>query len=434
MELEFKDAFWGGNFISNAGYEAIIQRLNDGRRTCKDMEELFKMRASAEEKYGKELVAISRKVGGFYEICTLRTSIDEMKTQMETIGNLHIHLSGLLKEEAKRIEQFREKQKEQRKKVFLKNATFQNAFKVAIDIYFFLPPQLEFIIEKVQKNKASFYKKTIDSERHYEQRCREADEAEQTADKMRNASTATPKQIEKLSNKSKMCREAAEEAERQYKSNIDQLDQIRQEWELTHSNTCEVFQQQETERLKAMRNGLWQHCNHLSTQCVKADECYEGVRQILEKCDIIADMNSFVGFKGTGTNRPAPIEYQNYYERDPTEVRNGSMGLVGGVMKKFSTLLQGNSLAGSTLSVHKDPIADSGDDYEDVYSDPLKIQGPQTSEQYKALYEYVAQRADELSMSVGDAVLVIERGQDGWWMVRLYGQTGLVPGSYLAKE
>ncbi|XP_037109120.1 proline-serine-threonine phosphatase-interacting protein 1a isoform X2 [Syngnathus acus] len=409
MELEFKDAFWGGNFNSNLGYEAIIQRLNDGRRTCKDMEELFKMRASAEEKYGKELVAISRKVGGFYEICTLRTSIDEMKTQMEMIGNLHIHLSGLLKEEAKRIEQFREKQKEQRKR-------------------------LEFIIEKVQKNKVSFYKKTIDSERHYEQRCREADEAEQTADKMRNASTATPKQIEKLSNKSKMCREAAEEAERQYKSNIDQLDQIRQEWELTHSNTCEVFQQQETERLKAMRNGLWQHCNHLSTQCVKADECYEGVRQILEKCDIIADMNSFVGIKGTGTNRPAPIEYQNYYERDATEVRNGSMGLVGGVMKKFSTLLQGNSLAGSSLSVHKDPIADGGDDYEDVYSDPLKIQGPQTSEQYKAMYEYVAQRADELSMSVGDAVLVIERGQDGWWMVRLYGQTGLVPGSYLAKE
>ena len=36
------------------------------------------------------------------------------------------------------------------------------------------------------------------SKRFYEQRCREADEAEQTAEKSGNAPTATPKQIEKV--------------------------------------------------------------------------------------------------------------------------------------------------------------------------------------------------------------------------------------------
>lgn len=40
------------------------------------------------------------------------------------------------------------------------------------------------------------------SKKSYEQRCKEADEAEQTAEKMSNATTATPKQIEKVNLKS----------------------------------------------------------------------------------------------------------------------------------------------------------------------------------------------------------------------------------------
>ncbi|XP_020495146.1 proline-serine-threonine phosphatase-interacting protein 1 isoform X1 [Labrus bergylta] len=415
--LMFKDAFWGADFTCHTGYEALIQRLQDGRQMGKDVEELLKMRALAEEKYGKELVIIARKAGGHTEISTLRASFEQLKTQIENIGNFHIHLSNILKEEVKKIETFRERQKEQRKK-------FQS------------------IMEKVQKKKVTWYKKTMESKKNYELRCREADEAEQGAEK----ATVTSKNADKVRHRAKQYRQTANEAEKLYSNNVEQLESIRQDWEETHRSTCEVFQQLEGDRISMLRYSLWDQCNHFSMQCVKDDEFHEEVRKLLEQCDITTDNNCFIEMKGTGSRPPEPIVFENYYKRDISRDSNGQVHFEerGGDTMRFSEGLLASS---GTISVdsleNASPTVTSIGEVEssdDGYAPLPGLQraAPLDTEQadgdiYVALYEYAAREGDELSVSTGDMVRVLEQGEDGWWTVERNGLSGLVPGNYLRK-
>ncbi|XP_012313114.1 proline-serine-threonine phosphatase-interacting protein 1 isoform X5 [Aotus nancymaae] len=346
---------------------------------------------------------------------SLRASFDSLKQQMENVGSSHIQLALTLREELRSLEEFRERQKEQRKKY-------------------------EAVMDRVQKSKLSLYKKAMESKKTYEQKCRDADDAEQTFERI--SANGHQKQVEKSQNKAKQCRDSAAEAERVYRQSIAQLEKVRAEWEQEHRTTCEAFQLQEFDRLTILRNALWVHSNQLSMQCVKDDELYEEVRLTLEGCSIDADIDGFIQAKSTGTEPPAPVLYQNYYDREVTPL-TGSPGIQPscGMIKRFSGLLHGSpkttSLAASAGKASTETLTPTPEQNEGVYA-AIAVQETQgnsasPAQEYRALYDYTAQNPDELDLSAGDILEVILEGEDGWWTVERNGQRGFVPGSYLEK-
>ncbi|XP_032070385.1 proline-serine-threonine phosphatase-interacting protein 2 [Thamnophis elegans] len=286
-ETLFKDNFWTTDLISTAGYDSIVQHLNDGRKNCKEFEDFLRERASVEERYGKELISLSRKKPcGQTELNTLRRALEVFKQRVETVGQVHMQLAQNLREEAKKTGGFQRQAKLHRKKI-------------------------ELIMDAIHKNRNLQYKKTLEAKRLYEQRCRDKDEAEQAVH--RSSNLVTPKQQEKLFVKLAQAKTALEDSDRMYQNNVNALEKIREEWQNEHMKSCEFFESQECERINYFRNAMWLHINQLSEGCVKNDDNYEEIRKALEQCSIANDIESFVHIRKTGSLPPVPVVYENYY-------------------------------------------------------------------------------------------------------------------------
>uniref|UniRef100_A0A8C5P6R2 Proline-serine-threonine phosphatase interacting protein 2 n=1 Tax=Leptobrachium leishanense TaxID=445787 RepID=A0A8C5P6R2_9ANUR len=301
----YKDNFWSEDVISTAGYDMLINHMNNGRKNCKEFEDFLKERAVIEEKYGKDLVNLTKKKPcGHTEINTFKRALDVFKQQIDNVGQCHIQLAQTLREEARKMEEFRERQKMERKKI-------------------------EAAMDAIHKQKQMQFKKTMDSKRSYEQKCREKDDAEQAVNRSKNTGT-TNKQHEKMFAKLAHSKVSAEDSDKTYQQNISLLERLRVDWQKEHISACTFFENQEWERVKCFRNAVWMHVNQLSQQCVTSDVMNEEVRKALEFCVIEKDIEYFTEIHKTGIHPPVPVLYENYYntQRSAPPPRNHGLPLI----------------------------------------------------------------------------------------------------------
>jgi len=364
MQENFVDHFWGSEFNSTTGFEALTQRMKQGKQTLTDFTEYVKKRSQIEQRYGKEMCQLANSMIGRDEFGTLHNGLEVLQSETLEIGKVSIYYSEIMLDTIERtVREFRDVQRESRKKI-------------------------EDGVRKSIKHKKTSYDHMLKCQATYQKACIDSDKSSEL---LQQNMTQPSKKVEDLKQKMKRARQVAETSDKEYSESVSQLEEAKVMWEKEYTSYCQAMQTLEEARIAKLRSALWYYTNTCSTCLVEIDSHHEEVRKTLERCDITHDVNTFIKQHKTGRQKPASIPYENFYKSDV-----------------------------------KIPLA------ENTPTENHRA-GPVTPyERVVALYDYVAQGPEELSLAQGDLLVVLEKIDEVWWYGKhKNGSTGVFPASYV---
>lgn len=380
---------------------------------CKDFEEYMEKRARIEKDYGESLVRLAKNSSGKDEVGTLRESWDQMKHETESSGRIHLGLAQKILDEIHHtVKEFREQQREIRKKS-------------------------EDTVKRAAQYKKTSYNKSNTLKATYENKCKDADRADENNSRLHSNPQAKAKELTQSAKKMEVTKQAANNADLTYQESIRVLEEARVLWEREMELLCKQFQELEEQRIAYIRHQMWTFCNLCSQATVQVDESCEKVRKSLEKCDVDADIDLFVNEKSTGSGRPQAIPYINFYH--PTDNLGGSGIRVGGAVsmnppthqpKEFPPLppapMDSGDMGDSAVYSSINEAVDTSQLVEDGY-----YATPKATDKAVVLYDYEAQGEQELDLNEGDIVTIVSKEDDVWWCGHIGGKQGMFPSTYV---
>lgn len=398
--VSFADSFWDTDITGSTGWDILCRRTRDGRKVCSEAAHYFKARAKAESDYSKALSNLTKKTNGKEETGILGQGWRGLKTQTEDIARAHQEASEHFNGLAEELTRFGED---------------QNKSKQAI----------EDNVKKGMANKKAEFEKTMHNKKNYEQKCRDYDAAVESHRTLTQTVTVTKKELEKAQNKEEKCKSSRDNADLAYKSSVENLEAARKSWEALVEQACKDLEALEVSRMQTVRDKIWKSTNVDSLTCVRHDDCVEKVRDILEKCDVFKDLQDFIETNKTGSQRPAPVEYENYYKETPT-------------LKNINNRppMRPPQIPAPQLPPHNTtPYVTAHIDDGAYASVDISAGQPNTSKVFlKIVCSHMATGPSELSVKEGDIVELVNK-RDNLLTVKLQNQrrVGIIPASCATK-
>ena len=83
----------------DAGVGPLLDRMQNAKTTCDELKAFYNARAALEDEYARKLLALCRKPLGSGETGTLRTSLDVLRGEVESMGKQHALTASQMKSE-----------------------------------------------------------------------------------------------------------------------------------------------------------------------------------------------------------------------------------------------------------------------------------------------------------------------------------------------
>ncbi|KAI3317730.1 hypothetical protein HD806DRAFT_514122 [Xylariaceae sp. AK1471] len=326
VALSFANNFWGKD---DAGVGPLLDRMASAKQTSDELRSFYGARASIEDDYARKLMSLCRKSLGSHEMGSLKTSLDTVRGEVESMAKQHAGIAAQMKSELEEpLAAFAGGMKERRKII-------QNTVEKLLKV-------------KIQQTNA--VNKTRD---RYEQDCLRI--------KGYLAQGHMVMGQEERKNKAKLEKTqislATSNAE--YESAVKALEDTTARWNREWKAAADKFQDLEEERLDFTKSSLWTFANLASTVCVSDDASCEKIRLSLEKMDVEKDILHFINERGTGQEIPDPPKYINFCRGDVddhrSEVSEDDNYSVAQFPRSINPAFRTSSPQPSTYESHHDP-------------------------------------------------------------------------------
>ncbi|KAL7668229.1 hypothetical protein ACOME3_008940 [Neoechinorhynchus agilis] len=415
------------NFWEINRYRFAVKRIDDGYRRCSDLTSFLQDRSDCEKSFARQLRSCSRR---WAEILQLERGAECGSTlnawtaflsETDRTAEIHATIADRLREVVEHVKAW---QKNNYNRGMISNRTVR---------------EYDDEFKKAQKSWAKIYTRMMKCKKDYYSACKAMKTAENQKDAIdRQIQSSSGTQQSNLDARRKILerleRSVKEKSscEQKYRSSIEELEHLMPLYIEQMSTVFEKTQTFERERLRFFKEVF--KGTHTSLDISKSAELaaiYDELSICIDGADAEADIDWWARTYGAKMpmQKPQFIEFvENPNNLVPIcRKTNPAPPHPGPARIGFTRIMDQISLAdynSSTMPLMTSTL------YPDA-NNPFRDEIPPDGVPVRAIYDYVAQESDELSLRAGMQFYMIEeRDEQGWCKGRHGSKEGLYPASY----